>query len=129
MAARVGEGTVLEDSGSVFMARARLASGAYITQAAISTITYRVWDINPTTYTEITAGAQTLVVASVVFDALQTAFPWTKDETGYNFKHEMPAASFPNGKGPYRVEYKVTPVSGQPFFMLFKVAAIEVLTS
>lgn len=121
------EGQVLEGSPAVFMAQVRGQSAALITQASITSISYRVWNL--TTGDEVnvdpegssSSGSQTtndpLTVSAVVFDTLQTDAGWTKDQYGYNFRHTMPAAAFPDGNVRYKVEYKFTPTSGEAFFL------------
>lgn len=120
------EGIVWEDGGAFFMARVTGRDAANITQAVVSSISYKVYDLKELPPTEKASG--TLTVSSVIFDSLQTDSRWT-DSTGYNFRHEMPAASFPNGDRNYQVEYLFTPTSGEVFWVIFKVNAKEVHTS
>ena len=117
-----------EDGGATFMARVLGNDGAAITQSSISTITCAVYDLSTSTPT-VAILAPSLVVATVVFDTLQTDARWTADATGYNFLHAMPATAFPTGKHTYKVEYKVTPASGAVFWLVFEGFAEEIITS
>lgn len=74
-----------------------------ITQATVSTITYAVYDDAGAT---IVSGS--LTVSAVVYDSLQTGTIWTRDGTGFNFKHKLPATAFPNPNETYRLTYTFT---------------------
>lgn len=124
----INQFTVFEDGGATFLARVLGNAGTAITQATITSITYAVYDLSTTTPTTAVISG-TLVVASTVFDTLQTDARWTADSTGYNFLHAMPATAFPTGKHQYKVEYKVTPTSGAVFWIVFEGFAEGVLTS
>lgn len=93
-----------EDSGATLMARVRLESG-YMTQDDISAISVKcsVKD-DPETET----GDQTPAVASVVYNTLQTGWPWQADQKGYNFRYAAPPSFFPEGGVSYLVEIKFT---------------------
>lgn len=121
------EGKVWEDGGAFFMARVTGRDAANITQATISSITYKVFDIKDLPGSEKTSG--TLTVSDVVFNTLQTDNRWSKDSTGYNFRHEMPASTFADGDRFYQVEYLFTPSTGEKFYLVFKIEAKETFTS
>lgn len=108
----------MEDSGYSLMARVRLPSAAYITQAAVSSITRTIKTLHkpgsPTT--------SSLTVASVVYDTLQTGNFWTKDTTGYNFKDDLAATVAVDKNGRYAVTYLFTPASGAAFKVPFIVS-------
>jgi hypothetical protein len=80
--------------------------GKFIKQADVSTITYEIFDLEaPTTV----AFSGTLLAANVILDTVVTSNEiWTKDSTGYNFKHDLAASNFPNGGVTVLVEYTVT---------------------
>lgn len=126
-AAVVTTGTVFEDGGATFLARVVGNNAANITQATINGITYKVFDLTEIPGKLITSG--TLTVSDVVFDTLQTDSRWTKDSTGYNFRHNMPPSAFPEGNRQYQVEYLFDPTSGEDFLVVFKVSATETFTS
>lgn len=106
--------TVWEDSGVVLMARVLGYDGDPIQQADITSISRKVFDGGTTISTD------DLVVADVIFDALQTGDSrWDADDTGFNVLDIVPAASLPNGDTVYRVEYLFTPASGEVFHDVF----------
>lgn len=128
MSAGVIKGTVIEDGGATMLARVVGHSGAAITQASLTSISYKVFDLDGTTPdTAILSGTAT--VSSVVFDTLQTDSRWSEDSTGFNFAHALAVTAFPSGDHRHRIEYLFTPASGAVFFVLFEVAAIDVRTS
>lgn len=116
-------GTIWEDAGAMLMARVTGNDGAAITQASLSTITYKVFDLK----TEVSTGS--LTISSVVFDTLQTDARWTVDSTGYNFRWDAPASLFTTSGHQYRVEIRFTPASGAIFWAIFDLFTIAVLTS
>lgn len=120
--------TIWEDGGATCLARVYGNAGTAITQASLSAIGCKVFDQDSTA--PATAVASTsLTVASVVFDTLQTGGPWSKDATGYNFKHTLSSSWFATGNHRYRVEYKFDPASGPDFFVNYELFAKEVFTS
>jgi hypothetical protein len=116
-----------EDQSATFFDRVRGNSGALITQASFTAITYKVFD---RAGTEVATG--TVTIGSSVFDTLQTSdAAWTAaggSSTGYNFKHTIPASAFAN-PGRYRVEYKFDPTSGDDFFLVFDHECAGIRTS
>lgn len=121
-------GEVIEDSPVVAMARLIGAGGSYVTQSQISSIQVKVFDLAGDLVTPTYTDAA-ISVASSIFDTLQTTdLRWTKDTTGYNFRHTVPASALPTDSH-YRIEYKFTPASGDAFFVLFEVQAAPVYTS
>lgn len=117
---------VFEDSGCRWMAYVRGNAGAAIVQADISSIVYSVFDKSDLSTATATG---TLTVSSVIFDTLQTPSLdacWSKDSTGYNFGWNVPATIFATGDKTYRIEVKITPVSGEAMHLVrdFPVAAL-----
>ena len=123
--ATITTGTVFEDSGASLMARVVDNDGTDITQSDITTIKYSVFDVSDPGAASNTG----LNVSDVVFDTLQTDARWTKDSTGYNFRHDLPASALPEGDHVYRVEYKFTPASGEVFHVVFELATKNLLGS
>lgn len=112
-----------EDAPIVLMDRVKNIAGDYITQASVSTITYRVDAYSSQRDAETCSNATevtddtSLTVSAVVYDTLQTAAPWdsTADSAGYNFRFTLPAASRPVGDKWHRVEVVITPSTGDAF--------------
>lgn len=111
---------VWEDSGCALLARVRGNSAANVTQATISSIALSVFDLTSATPDTATTTA-TPVVASTIFDTLQTDDRWTKDTTGYNFAYAVPAATLATGGRIYQFEFLLTPSSGEVFHVVFQV--------
>lgn len=121
-------GRAVAKSGTSLLARIQNTStGAYVTQASISAITYHVRDLTGA----VTKGTGTLDPAAVIFDTLQLSPLWTQDSTGYNFKTVVMASfmSFTpttDARGNpvtrrWQVDVKFAPVTGEPFVVVFQV--------
>jgi hypothetical protein len=117
---------VFEDGAATCMARIRGADGALITIVSISTITCKVFNLR---VGGAATATPTVTVATAVFDALQTDPRWTKDATGYNYRHVIAASILSGPNQVYRIEYLFTPASGEPFFVLYEITTIPVFTS
>ena len=113
--------TVFEDSAFNVMARVYGNNAELVTAASMSTVTWAVTDMRSDA--EIVAPTA-LVVSSVVFDSLQTGDEWDADEIGYNFLHTVPASTFTDGGVRAQIEYRATPVSGEPFDILWVRATV-----
>jgi hypothetical protein len=109
MHARVGRGWTA-------LARVQLPDGTRISQSALTSIS-RIVKRGATT-----TGAQTAVtIATSVYNTIRSPTEdsrWTKDDTGFNFEDEVPAAAFDQVAN-FRVEYLFTPTSGQVFSVVF----------
>lgn len=125
MSATIIKGVAYEDGAVVLMARVANATGTNITQASVTGITYKVFDLLDNS--QVATG--TLTVSAVVFDTLQTPTIWTADTTGYNFRVDPAKTTLPNGGTTYRFEYLVDPTSGEDFWIVFEVSTENVLTS
>ena len=125
------QATIWEDSGASLMARVVGQDAANITQASLTGIAYKTFDLDGLTPgTAIDSGA--LVVADVVFDTLQTSDSrWTLDSTGFNFLDTTAAAAanLPTGDHRYRVEYVFDPASGENFTVVFSLYARAIRSS
>jgi len=117
---RTKYGIGFEDAPIALMDRVKSIAGAYVTQASLSTITYRVdeyasqEDAETTTGGTVITAATSLTISAVIFDTLQTAAPWDSaaDSTGYNFRLDLAGTHRPNGGKWHRVEIVITPSSG-----------------
>jgi hypothetical protein len=124
-------GTAFKNGSAVLMARIVDASGANVQQAGITAIKYSVFELDPCRPDNLTAVAghngATLVVANVIFNALQTGGLWTVDEVGYNFRHEINVGTsevFPKAGAQYQVRYELTPTTGQKSIVRFQLRVI-----
>ena len=124
-------GIVFKNGTATMLARVVGADAANVTQSDISTGTYSIYLLNDqdadsrTAVTGHTDAA--LVVADVIFDTLQTDAIWTKDSTGYNFKHEIVISSneaFAIAGREYLVEVSLTPTSGELILVRFRTGVI-----
>lgn len=121
------QGTIWEDSGVTNLARIVGNSAVNVTQASLSSISYKVFDLNTSTTEAVASGP--LTISSVIFDTLQTDARWTADSTGYNFRHEVAASVFATARHRYRIEYLFTPTTGQPFWAVFEIITGQIYTS
>lgn len=114
----------IEDTDVAYLARIQTIAGANITIAAISTITYAVFDLDAVGQGSVASGSVT--VASAVYDTLQTGSGWTEDDDGFNFRFVIPYTAFPSPDRQYQVEFTFTPTSGNPFKSLLQVTTFGV---
>lgn len=106
MAASKACGVAWEGSSAIYMARIINDDGEILTQSDVSSINYYLYDLDGATPSTPTQSG-TLSAASTVFDTLQTDSRWTKDSTGYNFRHTLTAAWLADGDHTYRMEYVI----------------------
>ena len=125
MAANVEKGVAFEDTGVALMARVQIA-GANAEQADVTSITWKAFD---TADTSTVAASGTLTVADVVFDTLQTDGRWTRDTTGYNFRHNLAASVLVGGGKTYRIEHAWTPASGEVFHTVYEIDTEKLYSS
>lgn len=105
---------VMEDSDFTILARIH-SLGVNLTQAAVSTITYQIfYSDSDTAHTTATS----LTVATVIYDTLQTDAMWTRDITGYNFRHDVDNAVLVDPTRDYKFEYLFTMADGKVFHVL-----------
>jgi hypothetical protein len=121
MACETITGSVYEDSTFSLMARFEV-DGANATQADCSSITIKAWDMSDFGTQVLSA---TLVVADVVFDALQTDGRWSEDSTGYNFRYDVAdtVCTVPGAR--YRFESVVTTSGGKLPPMVWEVLCLK----
>jgi len=118
MSERTTYAIVYAGTGNILLNRVVGSSGSYITQATTSTITCAVDDM--TTGMAVSVITPAIVVATAIYDQLQTGALWeSKDATGYNFYHAMPATAFPTAGRLYRVIYTFTPTSGAVYTLRY----------
>jgi len=104
---------IWEDSGYTVLANILGHDGTSVAQADVSSI---AWTIADRTVPDTAVATGTLVVADVIYDALQTSDPrWSRDTTGFNFLAPMAASTVPNGNKVYHLRYTFTPPTGEVY--------------
>lgn len=119
---------VWEDAGAICLARVVGVDGANITHSDVTSIARKIFDLDSSTPTTA-VDTSTLTVADTVYDTLQTDDRWSKDDTGYNFLDTVAASVLTTGDHSYLVEYKVTPVAGEVYWLVYQLYARNVLSS
>ncbi|QDU54326.1 hypothetical protein [Aeoliella mucimassa] len=124
-------GTVFKHGSAVLLARIVGPEGTAVTTSDLASVRYSVYQVDPVDPDALTAveghAEVSLTVADVFYDTLQTGGPWSVDETGYNFRHDLPVDSdeaFPIAGADYQVRYEVIPTSGQKLVFRFAVRCI-----
>ena len=119
LTARNGTGTATGVAGE----------GRWLKQADISTIAYKIFDLNSAT-PDTPIKTDTATVSAVVLDTVVTSTEiWTKDAIGYNFLHDLAATDFPIGDRLYELEYVVTLSGGAVFHAIYHGVAAPVRSS
>ena len=105
-------------SAIILLARILDADGALLTQAATTTITYHVIDLDNN---RDKIETDTLAKGTVIFDAVQSGDIWPYDD-GYNFKWALPADHLPLPRR-YVVQITIEPASGEDFWWAYPLDA------
>ena len=125
MACDIVTGSVYEDSTFSLMARFEV-DGANAEQADCSSITMKAW---ATSDFDSTVLSESLTVASVVFDTLQTDGRWSEDTTGYNFRYDVADSICTTPGTVYRFEAVVTTSNGKLPPMVWEVLCLHTRSS
>lgn len=113
---RVRETPVLEGSPFVIMDKVTNLDADLITQADVSTITYKV--SNKVTGSAVSGhNGVSLDVEDVVFDTLQTDSGWVNDELGCNYRHTVSQSATAD---PGHYEYLATLTLTSGFVLLVR---------
>ena len=124
----ITRGETFEGVDPVIVQQINTADGTQLLQADVtgSTVSFTVYYLDggaPTT----SVATGTVTVSSSVFDTLQTDGYWDGlDDTGYNFRHTMPAANLANGAGRYRIDYLAVTTSFNTIVWRAEVDVVEV---
>lgn len=124
-------GTVFKSGSATLLARVVGATGLTIVRADITSIKHSIHlldERDPDAQTPVAGHVDVpLAVNDVIFNALQLDTLWTKDDQGYNFKHQLDASTQPAftiaGRA-YRVLYELTPAAGPKILVRFRVHVI-----
>jgi len=119
---------IWEDGGATMMARVTNDSAGNVVRSDVTSIAYNVFDLSSTT-PGTAVSSDSLTVASVVYNSLQTGGLWSKDSTGYNFKDTRPASIFSEPNHRYQIEYIFNPASGEDFPVVFQVLTRPIWSS
>lgn len=114
-------GPVFQNGDASFLARVEI-DGVVAQKSDIATITCNVYDLKGDTPTTPVL-TPTLTVAATMFDTLQTDGRWTRDTSGYNFRHAMPNTAFTHARHEYDVVYQFTSSTSKVAFAKFRVTA------
>jgi hypothetical protein len=124
-------GMVFQDASAVLLARVVGSSGTPLAPSSIQSAEYTIFELDETdeSVAQPVLGhtQQSLTVNSLLSSSLQHDSLWDVDAQGYNFRHELDATAhspFPHAGLFYRVVYKLTPTSGQPIVIRFRLRAI-----
>jgi hypothetical protein len=126
MTAVVVTGECFEDQPSPNMGYVTGVTGAPLTQAAVASISYSVFEKETG---KVVVASTSLTVSGVIFDTLQTPAIWTRDTTGYNFRHDAAATTRPQSDRWYRYEYLFTLAAGGVVPAVFEVWNKPLLSS
>lgn len=116
----IHKGQGIQGSGMPLMARILQTDGSStpMKQADVTAVEYHFFKEDAPTV-DLAPAVPNLAVADVFFDILINDEFWTTDEVGYNFRYDVLATEHADGNTTYRFEFKVTPVVGQPFYILY----------
>lgn len=124
-------GVVFKHGSATLLARVVGADGEPIVQSDIASAAYTAWLLDagdPDAASPIAGHTDVSVpVASLVYNQLQNDALWDADQEGYNFKHVLDVSqnqAFTAAGRHYRVEFRLTPVSGQVILVRFRLYAI-----
>lgn len=123
------KGQCWEDGACTCMARIVDNDGSAALKADLSTISRSVFDLDGDTPTVVYSGPTAVVVASSIFNTLQTDDRWDVDEVGYNFLNVVPASVLSSGGHRYRIEYLFTPVDGEVYWAVYELWTEPIYTS
>lgn len=127
MATEIQTESICQGSDVVYLARIRGLDAQFITQASLTSITLKVFKDSKASAKSPTL-TEVVGISTSVFDTLQVDDFWTKDTTGYNFRHQVSGNAFPRGGLKYVLEYDFVPVIGGRFFLRFKTPTDIVLS-
>jgi|KBSMisStaDraftv2_1062788.scaffolds.fasta_scaffold865168_2 hypothetical protein len=119
--------TALEDHPVTLLAQIRnLQDGSLIQQSNLSSIDFRIFDLESVT-PHIPTSTGSVSIVNSVFDTLQLDDRWNVDARGFNFAHTQPATAFNTGSRTYDLEYEFNPTGGAntTFGLAFTVKILE----
>lgn len=115
---------VVENSPAVLLRRVAGSNGVNLTQSDVTSISVKVYNALDASL----VATVTPTVSSSVYNTLQTDSRWTEDATGYNVALSLAGTCWPE-VGTYQVEALITPVSGNPFYLLWQLEAVNIFSA
>lgn len=110
----------LENNPRYVCYRQTTVSGSLLQQSDVSSMKLFVYETESGTL-KTASGGETLTVGSCVFN---TAQDWDIDDEGYNIRIPISGTYLADGGKTYRVEVKITPTSGEAYYL----DAVEITT-
>lgn len=124
-------GAVFKNSSAVLMARIVGPGDEAVVTSDLQLVRYSVLEVDHAIHDALTPVAGhddvELAVGEVFYDTLQTGGPWSVDEVGYNFRHQLDISTnqaFPTAGVSYQVRYEAAPAVGQKIVWRYLVRAI-----
>ncbi len=120
---------VPEGTHVTLLGRARTEDNSLLVQADVDNIVLRVFE-RPVDSPAAEVFSETLTVADVVFDSMQTDARWRGDSVGYNFRYTITAPQLvAQGGVATRYEVTINLTSGGPIRQAWEVHASSFLGS
>ena len=107
-------GVAWKGGGFSILADALDSQGNPIKQAALSSITRKVFDMSGSTPT-VAVSTSVVSISGTVSDTYLTGKGWNVNTTGYNFRDDLPATVLAANDHKYEIDYEFVPVSGAAF--------------
>ena len=101
---------VNEGTSPTVMGRFLIHDGSVAQQADITSVGYKVYDVDDPSSVIIEDAA--VDVSAVFYDTLQTDSRWTLDSTGFNFAWAAPVTACPDGGKTYIAQFTTQPDVG-----------------
>jgi hypothetical protein len=124
-------GSVHKFGTATFLARLVDAAGRALVPADVTAVVYNLYLLSPDDPDARTSVAGhhnlSLSPAAVLFGSLHSGAIWSRDATGYNFRHTPDVSAHPAfslAGREYLVEYRLTPAAGQAILVRFRVNVI-----
>lgn len=105
------------------LCRLKDTSGSYATQSTFSGIVLDIYDVDDPD--NLVVPQVTLVVASTVYNTLQTDSRWTVDNTGYNFAYATLSTHTPRPDTQYRLKFTCTQTDGRQLKFVFEIPTFD----
>lgn len=124
-------GVVFKNGPATLMARIVGPEGDAIAPSDVALLHYSVLEVDHSDHDTLVPveGHDNVELDpdEMFYDELVTGPPWTMDDLGYNFRHDLAIAehdAFPTAGVEYQVRYEVVPVVGQRMVFRFLVTCI-----